>query len=141
MFNLQEGENEMEEEEDEERRRRDDDARSQIASHSRQVIQTVAVISKPNRSANIDRSRQQRDQVDKIVRMGKSTILESLMSFCSAIESIYTKEYIRRPMTIDLQRLLKKGEMRVFPGMIGSINCMHWTWKNCPSTWQRAYGD
>ncbi|XP_070660488.1 uncharacterized protein [Malus domestica] len=81
------------------------------------------------------------DQVDEIVKMGKSTILKSLMKFCFAIEFIYTKEYLQRPTTIDLQKLLKKSEMRVFPGMIGSIDCMHWTWKNYPSAWQRAYGD
>ncbi|KAM2710264.1 hypothetical protein EV2_047843 [Malus domestica] len=81
------------------------------------------------------------DQVDEITRMGQSTILESLMRFCSAIESIYTAEYLRIPTHMDLQRLLKKGEMRGFPGMIGSIDCMHWTWKNCPSAWQSAYGD
>ena len=60
MFNLQVGENEREEDEDEERRRRDDEARSQRISYSRRVIQAVAQISRPNRSANIDRSRQQR---------------------------------------------------------------------------------
>ncbi|XP_068319617.1 uncharacterized protein [Pyrus communis] len=64
--------------------------------------------------------------------MGKSTILESLMRFCSAIESIYITEYLRKPTEMDLQRLLKNGEMRGFPRMIGSIDCMHWTWKNCP---------
>ena len=76
-----------------------------------------------------------------IARMGKSTILESLMRFCGAIESIYTAEYLRKPTNMDLERLLKKAEMRGFPGMIGSIDCMHWTWKNCPSAWQGAYGD
>ncbi|XP_070667452.1 uncharacterized protein [Malus domestica] len=81
------------------------------------------------------------DQVDEITMMGKSTILESLMRFCSAIESVYTAEYLRRPTHMDLETLLKKGEMRSFPGMIGSIDCMHWTWKNCPSAWQDAYGD
>ncbi|XP_068314975.1 uncharacterized protein [Pyrus communis] len=69
------------------------------------------------------------DQVDEIARMGKSTILESLMRFCRAIESIYIAEYLRKPTDMDLQRLLKKGEMRGFPGMIGSINCMHWIGK------------
>ncbi|XP_068309615.1 uncharacterized protein [Pyrus communis] len=81
------------------------------------------------------------DQVDEITRMGKSTILESLMRFCEVIESIYTAEYLRKPTNMDLQRLLKKAEMRGFPGMIGSIDCMHWTWKNSPNAWQGAYGD
>ncbi|XP_048439003.1 protein ALP1-like, partial [Pyrus x bretschneideri] len=81
------------------------------------------------------------DQVDEITRMGQSTILESLMRFCGAIESIYTAEYLRKPTHMDLERLLKKAEMRGFPGMIGSIDYMHWTWKNCPSAWQGAYGD
>ncbi|XP_070675600.1 uncharacterized protein [Malus domestica] len=75
------------------------------------------------------------DQVDEIARMGKSTILESLMRFCGAIESIYTAEYLRKPTHMDLEKLLKKAEMRSFPGMIGSIDCMHWTWKNYPSAW------
>ena len=81
------------------------------------------------------------DQVDEIARMGKTTVLESLMRFCSAIEALYTNEYLRTPTPRDMRRLLRKGEMRGFPGMIGSIDCMHWTWKNCPSAWQRAYGD
>ncbi|XP_070681837.1 uncharacterized protein [Malus domestica] len=34
------------------------------------------------------------DQTDEIARMGKSTIIESLMSFCSVIESLYTTEYL-----------------------------------------------
>ncbi|KAM2276562.1 hypothetical protein ACFXTI_034981 [Malus domestica] len=33
------------------------------------------------------------DQVDETARIGKSTILESLMRFCRAIESIYTTKY------------------------------------------------
>ncbi|XP_068336453.1 uncharacterized protein [Pyrus communis] len=81
------------------------------------------------------------DQVDEIMRMGKSTILKSLMRFCGASESIYTAEYLWKPTNMDLQRLLKKAEMRGFPGMIGSIDCMHWTWKKCPSAWQGAYGN
>ncbi|CAL2265724.1 unnamed protein product [Prunus armeniaca] len=65
-------------------------------------------------------------QVDEIARMGKSTILE---------------EYLLKPTPRDLQRLLQKGEARGFPGMIGSIDCMHWQWKNCPTAWQGEYGN
>ncbi|XP_068307402.1 uncharacterized protein [Pyrus communis] len=54
------------------------------------------------------------DQVVEITRMRKSTILESLMRFCGAIEFIYTVEYLRKHTNMDLQRLLKKAEMHGF---------------------------
>ncbi|CAL8994875.1 unnamed protein product, partial [Prunus brigantina] len=81
------------------------------------------------------------DQVDEIARMGKSTILESLVRFCDAMETLYTKDYLRRPTPKDLQRLLQKTKSRGFPRMIGSIDCMHWQWKNCPTAWQGDYGN
>ncbi|CAL9002110.1 unnamed protein product [Prunus brigantina] len=55
------------------------------------------------------------DQVDEIARMGKSTILESLVRFCDAVENLYTRDYLRRPTPRDLQRLLQKAESRGFP--------------------------
>ncbi|XP_018435618.1 uncharacterized protein LOC108807889 [Raphanus sativus] len=45
-------------------------------------------------------------------------------------------EYLRRPTAEDLQQLLDVGKVRGFPGMIGSIDCMHWEWKNCPTAWK-----
>ncbi|XP_021824638.1 uncharacterized protein LOC110765738 [Prunus avium] len=66
------------------------------------------------------------DQVDEIARMGKCNTLESLVRFCDAIETLYTRDYLRKPTPRDLQRLLQKAEARGFPDMIGSIDCMHW---------------
>ncbi|XP_062030454.1 uncharacterized protein LOC133746262 [Rosa rugosa] len=48
-------------------------------------------------------------------------------------------EYLRAPTAADLRRLLAKAERRGFPGMIGSIDCMHWQWKNCPTGWAGEY--
>ncbi|CAL8162102.1 unnamed protein product [Prunus armeniaca] len=81
------------------------------------------------------------DQVDEIVRMGKSTILESLVRFCDAVENLYTRDYLHRPTPRDPQLLLQKAESHGFPGMIGSIDCMHWQWKNCLAAWQGDYGN
>ncbi|CAL2258458.1 unnamed protein product [Prunus armeniaca] len=77
--------------------------------------------------------------VDEIARMGKSTTLESLVRFCDAIETLYTRDYLRKPTPRDLQRFLQKAEARGFPSIIGSIDSMHWQWKNCPTAGQGDY--
>uniref|UniRef100_A0A0D3BB99 Uncharacterized protein n=1 Tax=Brassica oleracea var. oleracea TaxID=109376 RepID=A0A0D3BB99_BRAOL len=51
----------------------------------------------------------------------------------------FGNEYLRRPTPADLQRLLDIGEHHGFPGMIGSIDCMHWEWKNCLTAWKGQY--
>uniref|UniRef100_A0A0D2ZXD1 DDE Tnp4 domain-containing protein n=1 Tax=Brassica oleracea var. oleracea TaxID=109376 RepID=A0A0D2ZXD1_BRAOL len=56
-----------------------------------------------------------------------------------AIIQLFGDEFLRRPTPEDLQRLLDVGEVRRFPGMIGSIDCMHWEWKNCPTAWKGQF--
>jgi hypothetical protein len=34
-----------------------------------------------------------------------------------------------------MQRILQQNNKRGFPGMLGSVDCCHWKWKNCPSGW------
>ncbi|XP_068311133.1 uncharacterized protein [Pyrus communis] len=75
------------------------------------------------------------DSTDKYCRLAESTVIEKLMRFCKAIEGIYGATYLRYPNRADLKRLLRKAEKRGFPGMIGSLDCMHWEWKNCPTAW------
>ncbi|KAL3639299.1 hypothetical protein CASFOL_017206 [Castilleja foliolosa] len=53
--------------------------------------------------------------------------------------AMFQDEYLRRPNVQDLERLLEVGQERGFPGMIGSIDCMHWQWKNCPKAWQGQF--
>ncbi|XP_047965618.1 uncharacterized protein LOC125210083 [Salvia hispanica] len=48
-------------------------------------------------------------------------------------------DYFRRPTEQDLARLLYVADQRGFPGMIRSIDCMHWEWKNCPNAWAGQY--
>ncbi|XP_021811578.1 uncharacterized protein LOC110754775 [Prunus avium] len=53
------------------------------------------------------------DQVDEIARLGKSTILECLVRFYDAIETLYMRDYFRKPTPRDLQRLLQKLRLEV----------------------------
>ncbi|XP_068328020.1 uncharacterized protein [Pyrus communis] len=123
----------MEEDDDEYHRR-------QRASHSRCVMEAMSLLPEQKVIAALRMLAYEASayQVDGITRMGKSTVLESLVRFCFAIEALYTKEYLWKLTPMDLRRLLRKGEMRGFPGMIGSIDRMHWTLKNCPSAWSAA---
>ena len=75
------------------------------------------------------------DFVDEYIRIGESTAIESLKSFVNAVYAVFGDTYLRPPNYIDIARLLAIGEQRGFPGMLGSFDCMHWKWKNCPTVW------
>ncbi|XP_042943736.1 uncharacterized protein LOC122277709 [Carya illinoinensis] len=76
------------------------------------------------------------DLMDEYVRIGESTARLSMKKFVKAIVSIFGGEYLRSPTSNDIARLLEVGQRRGFPGMLGSIDCMHWKWNNCPSAWK-----
>ncbi|XP_058722214.1 uncharacterized protein LOC131620313 [Vicia villosa] len=79
------------------------------------------------------------DAVDEYIKIGGTTALECLRRFCKGIIRLYEQVYLRAPTQDDLQRILHVSEMRGFPGMIGSIDCMHWEWKNCPKAWEGQF--
>ncbi|XP_015950820.3 uncharacterized protein LOC107475674 [Arachis duranensis] len=79
------------------------------------------------------------DAVDDYVRIDESTTIECLEKFVEGVISVFEDEYLRKPNPNDVQRLLQMAEGRGFPGMLGSIDCMHWQWKNCPKVWKGMY--
>jgi hypothetical protein len=79
------------------------------------------------------------DAFDEYLKMGQNTQLECLRKFCDALVSVYGAEYLRKPTVEDLEQLLEEGERLGFPGMLGSVDCMHWTWKNCPTAWHGQF--
>jgi hypothetical protein len=79
------------------------------------------------------------DYVDEYIRMGESTAIESLRKFVAAICEVFGNEYLRAPNEDDTTRLLHIAEKCGFPGMLGSIDCMHWKWKNCPTAHHGMY--
>ncbi|XP_042425685.1 uncharacterized protein LOC122013469 [Zingiber officinale] len=77
------------------------------------------------------------DHLDEYLRMGESTAIRCFFKFCEYVVEIFGDKYLRRPNADDAQRLLQMHDERHgFPGMLGSIDCMHWKWKNCPVAWK-----
>jgi hypothetical protein len=57
----------------------------------------------------------------------------------AAICEVFGNEYLRALNEDDTTRLLHIAENCGFPGMLGSIDCMHWKWKNCPTAHNGMY--
>ncbi|XP_059664212.1 uncharacterized protein LOC132309986 [Cornus florida] len=79
------------------------------------------------------------DLCDEYIKISERIAIESLKRFCDAIIAVYAEQYQRSPKADDITRLLREGEERGFPGMFGSIDCMHWEWKNCPTAWHGTH--
>jgi hypothetical protein len=59
--------------------------------------------------------------------------------FCDDVIAVFGEYYLREPNIVDTARLLSIYESRGFSGMPGSIDCMHWQWKNCHFGWQGQF--
>jgi hypothetical protein len=79
------------------------------------------------------------DQLDENLRIGESTALKCLRRFCKAVITGFGETYLRAPTQDDVDRLLKENAERGFPGMLDSLDCMHWGWKNCPTAWHGQF--
>ncbi|XP_047954093.1 uncharacterized protein LOC125200499 [Salvia hispanica] len=67
------------------------------------------------------------DMFDEYLHVGDTTGRECLKKFCKLIVEAFGDTYLRRPTADDCQSLMRMHEMvHGFPGMLGSIDCMHW---------------
>jgi hypothetical protein len=67
--------------------------------------------------------------------------MESMKRFVRAIRGVYEKQYLRQPTREDLKKQMSINKARGWLGMFGSIDCMHYQWKNCPVAWNGQYLD
>jgi hypothetical protein len=81
------------------------------------------------------------DAMDEYVRIGEKTALLYLDRFCEDIRAIYGNDFLRTPDQDEVRHYLDINDRRGWPSMFGSIDCMHWVWKNCPTAWAGEYLD
>jgi hypothetical protein len=65
------------------------------------------------------------DELDEKLKIAQSTALETLGKFAEGIIAVFGEEYLRPPTQEEVEHLLQIGESCGFPGMLGSIDCMH----------------
>ncbi|XP_056685598.1 uncharacterized protein [Spinacia oleracea] len=79
------------------------------------------------------------DAVDEYLKIAASTGRECLLHFVEGVIYKFGDRYLRKPMREDVDQLLNAAQNRGCPGMMGSIDCMHWEWKNYPRGWKGMY--
>ena len=79
------------------------------------------------------------DVVDEYTRCSETSAYIALDKFCESVLAVFAPTYMRKANQQDINRLLAINAGRGFPGMLGSIDCMHWEWKNCPMAWKGQY--
>ena len=65
---------------------------------------------------------------------------ECCKQFHKAIIHLYMDDFLRLPTALDLKRIVELHKtVHSVHGMMGSLDCTHVFWKNCPKAWQGSY--
>ena len=73
------------------------------------------------------------DAFDEYLKIVERCSRECLDNFTKCIYILYVEEYLRRPSLGDIEKTYALHEEKHrLPGMLRSIDRMHWDWKNCP---------
>jgi hypothetical protein len=65
------------------------------------------------------------DQLDEVLNNAARPCLEILGKFAEGVIECFGEEYLRPRTGDELEKILRENEARGFPGMLGSIDCMH----------------
>lgn len=79
------------------------------------------------------------DAVDDKIGVSESTTMMCLDRFCQVVINSFGDEYLRSPTNEDIARIMSQSEKRGFPGMLGSIDCSKWKWRNCPTAYHGQF--
>ncbi|CAN6685118.1 unnamed protein product [Malus baccata var. baccata] len=102
-----------------------------IVNHDNYFVRKINVVGRQSLSSH-------QKLTSAFLMLANGCFANSTDEYCQLAEStatIYGATYLRKPNCEDLKRLLRKADKRGFPGMIGSLDCMHWERKSCPTTW------
>ncbi|GJU63132.1 ALP1-like protein isoform X1 [Tanacetum coccineum] len=73
------------------------------------------------------------DAFDEYLQVAERTLREFLDNFTKCIHVLYVEKFLRKPTAADIEKTYQLHEQKHgLPGMLESIDCMHWDWRNYP---------
>jgi len=79
------------------------------------------------------------DRADEYVRLSRTVIATSTKLLMEFIVKRWGPTYLRRPNQDELSKIMERNKERSMPGCIGSLDCCHWEWHQCPTGMAGAY--
>ncbi len=78
--------------------------------------------------------------LDEQCRMSAESQQQAFKVFTCAVRSCYGSEFLSRPPPLNELRALEYGFAdKLFPGCVGSVECMNIVWKDRPRAWKGQY--
>ncbi|GJX63676.1 protein arginine N-methyltransferase 1.6 [Tanacetum coccineum] len=75
------------------------------------------------------------DAFDEYLQIAERCSRQCLENFTKCIHVLYVEKFFRKPTSSDIEKTNELHEEKHgLPGMLGSIDCIHWEWRNCPKS-------
>lgn len=81
------------------------------------------------------------DATYEYYRTSESMAMEYMKRFCLVIKAEFEDHHLMQPTWETFEKQLAINHDRMFMGMLASLDCMHYVWKNCPVAWQEDFED
>jgi Plant transposon protein len=73
------------------------------------------------------------DREDENLQISETALAQLTKQFCRLVVERFGQQYLNRPPTLEERKVISARMSRVgFPGCLGSWDCKHFNWKNCP---------
>ena len=66
---------------------------------------------------------------------------DALYAFCNWLDAFHGPTFLGAWTEEAVKKEMDKNAARGFTGMLGSIDCTHWGWHNCPMAWAGQFHD
>jgi len=79
------------------------------------------------------------DRADEYVRLSRTVISQSTKLLMEFMVRLWGPTYLRRSNQDELNTIMERKKERGMPGCMGSLDCCHWEWHQCPTGMEGAY--